>query len=472
MQEVKQPLNGQLAIVDNLVEVAKADTLYCDLYLLRARSHLKQEMTREYYRTLKQEQMLLANLPNQIRNAMAQKDWARVGELSKQFKALKDELANKQAAKQRAQIVYEPHEVFIDPFSPGMHVIAGIPLDRLAELRDSTVRRLRELSRADAEWQQFYERRIEVFSSWAGKSNIGAKDVQPAAGLLEEEAAAALEIGNFEKLEQLAGNLMQTLTNMSGTPSASEPAENSLTSACDYLFNFSPQTIKNARELGFGLYRAPSRLEEFAPLCRLAWHPTYAQTEGNHSGVVRVPDLPLPIGMPEPLKMRIQLFAMHPFINSAGVRFLPTMVSEDVLAEDFAEPEKGSVMPMSPLLELLALPQRNQLSRFQIETTLQEKGSDILENELGLDPTAFRLVCIPPDLHLRIGLERGWGQQQVWTHFDGYMVMMDGKQQALAGGDIRFGGIYDLLGVPASYTSERLIARFAVVQRKRMATCP
>jgi hypothetical protein len=50
------------------------------------------------------------------------------------------------------------------------------------------------------------------------------------------------------------------------------------------------------------------------------------------------------------------------------------------------------------------------------------------------------------------------------------MIMADGKQQALVGGDIRFGGIYDLLGVPLKYTSERLIARFAVVLRKRMAT--
>ena len=79
-------------------------------------------------------------------------------------------------------------------------------------------------------------------------------------------------------------------------------------------------------------------------------------------------------------------------------------------------------------------------------------------------------MCVPPDLHLRIGLDRGWGQQQIWTHFDGYMIMEDGKRQALAGGDVRFGGIYDLLGVPLNYSSERLIVRFAVVQRKRMAT--
>jgi hypothetical protein len=403
---------------------------------------------------------------------MGQGDWATVRELSRQFKALKDELENKQAMMERARILYERHEVFIDPFSPGMHAIAGVPLDRLAELRDSTVSRLRALSRADKEWQTFYERRIGVFSSWVAKSGISEKDLQPVAGLLEEEAAAALDAGNFEKLEQLADDLLQPSAKVPGALSADEPIGSSLATACDYFFTFSPETIKSARNLGLGLCRAPSRQEEYSPLCRLAWHPAYAQTQGNHSEVVRVPDLPLPEGMPEPLKMRIQLFAIHPFINSAGVRFLPTMVGEDLLVEDFAEPEKGSALAMSRLLELLKLPRRDQLSRLQIETALQENGSDILESELSLDPAEFRLVCIPPDLHLRIGLERGWGQQQVWTHFDGYMMMMDGKQQALAGGDIRFGGIYDLLGIPASYRSERLIARFAVVQRKRMAACP
>jgi len=470
MLEEKQNTSGRLAIADNLVAVAKADTLYCDLYLLRAGYYLQPEMTKENYRNLKQEQIILTNLPGQIRNAMGENNWAKVRELSGHFKTLKEALEKKQPYKDLAQIVYERLEVFIDPFSPGMHAFAGVPLDRLAELRDATVQRLRNLSRADGEWQNFYKRRIEVLSTLVAKLNISGNDVQPASGLLEEEAVSALDAGNFEKLEQLAGDLMHTSTKVPDTPSAKEPPDSPQAATSDYLFTFAPETSKRAQELGLKPFRAPSRHKEFAPLCRLAWHPAYAQTEGNHHGVVHVPDLPLPDEVPEPLKTRIQLFAIHPFINSAGVRFLPTMVGEDVLAEDFAEPEKGSAVSKSRLLELLDLPQRDQLSRIQIEAALQEKGHDLLANELGLDPIEFRLVCIPPDLHLRIGLERGWGQQQIWTHFDGYMIMADGKQQALVGGDIRFGGIYDLLGVPLKYTSERLIARFAVVLRKRMAT--
>jgi hypothetical protein len=48
------------------------------------------------------------------------------------------------------------------------------------------------------------------------------------------------------------------------------------------------------------------------------------------------------------------------------------------------------------------------------------------------------------------------------------MVMKNGKLGALAGGDVRFGGLYDLVGISREYDSDRVIARFAVVQRRRM----
>ncbi|WP_432822355.1 hypothetical protein [Trichloromonas sp.] len=40
--------------------------------------------------------------------------------------------------------------------------------------------------------------------------------------------------------------------------------------------------------------------------------------------------------------------------------------------------------------------------------------------------------------------------------------------KALAGRDIRFGGVFDIVGIGVSYESDRVFARFAVVQRKRM----
>jgi glucose-6-phosphate isomerase len=44
----------------------------------------------------------------------------------------------------------------------------------------------------------------------------------------------------------------------------------------------------------------------------------------------------------------------------------------------------------------------------------------------------------------------------------------DGRLRALAGGDVRFGGLYDLLGIGRDYDSDRVMARFAVVRRERM----
>jgi len=46
--------------------------------------------------------------------------------------------------------------------------------------------------------------------------------------------------------------------------------------------------------------------------------------------------------------------------------------------------------------------------------------------------------------------------------------MADGRLLALAGGDVRFGGLYDLLGLSRDYDSDRVVARFAVVRRERM----
>jgi hypothetical protein len=168
------------------------------------------------------------------------------------------------------------------------------------------------------------------------------------------------------------------------------------------------------------------------------------------------------------MKERIRMFMIHPFISSGGSRYLPNLAAEDFLAEDFPDPQPGQEPPVTPLLEALGLPRRTRLSRLAIEQALTAQGVTIIE-KLGLSSTDFRLVCIPPDLHLRVGEERGWGQQPIWTHFDGYMLQRDGHRMALAGGDVRFGGIFDMVSVGMSYESERVFARFAVVQRKRMA---
>ena len=162
---------------------------------------------------------------------------------------------------------------------------------------------------------------------------------------------------------------------------------------------------------------------------------------------------------------------IHPLANSGGARHLPSLVAEDVLVEDFPDPGEDEQPPASPLLTALELPGRRGLSRVAIEQALLVHGARVLEEELGLDPRVFRLVCIPSDVHFRLGEAEGWGRKPFWTHFDGYLIRLHDGQlrlQALAGADVRYGGLYDILGVSRDLDSDRLLARFAVVHRERM----
>lgn len=470
MKNDKKNAAVRQAIISNLINLGRTDTLYRDLYLLRARDHLEKDLSRQGYLELKRMMVKEAGLPNQIRNSMTHNDWQQVQDLSGQYKWLQEELESKKIVQDLARKIYDNQDIAIDPFSPGMHKIAGYSSSRLDDLREEIIRRLKELSHADRTWQEFYAQRLTVFTAMSINTNGLEKSNQPASAIvLEEEAAQALQAGNMARLGLLAEKLLQLPRNPDNSTTPAELLEGAHTPPDNYLFEFSQETIKKAEALGLELYSVPSRREEYAPFLRFAWHPTYSDLQEDHKSVLRVPDHDLPADLPDALKARIQLFAIHPFINSAGVRFLPNMVAENVLVESFDEPEAGSDLPSSGLLDALGLKQRNQITRLQIENVLLEKGSEVVRDEFALDPREFKLVCIPPDLHLRIGQKHGWGQQKIWTHFDGYMVLANGNCQALAGGDVRYGGIYDLLGISNSYDSDRIIARFAVVQRRRMA---
>lgn len=456
------------SLVVDLVELTQGDTLYHDLYRQRASEYLEQELSQADYLSLKQHHARIASLPNQIRNAMMHHDWEKVRDLSALHTTLQDEYNDKAEVELLADRIYAPLEIPVDPFSPGMHQIAGVESKKLPALKQEIMQRLERLSQADSGWKQFYLARLKSFQNLSLHTNKQENQhSEEPVSVLEEEAVEALEDNNLAQLEELAAKILnESVTQKKLTPA--ELYEEKHTPPEDYHFDFTRETLVAAGKLGLQSFSVPSRYAEYAPLSRFAWNPTYSNVQNNQHSVLQVPDIPLPKGSPQGMKSRLQLFAIHPFINSAGVRYLPTMLAEDALVEDFPEPEAGSNLPQSGLVQALGLKQRNLLSRKQIETALAEKGHNILHNDLGLDPTRFKIVCIPPDLHLRIGEDRGWGQQKIWTHFDGYMIMADSSKRALAGGDVRYGGIYDLLGLSNNYDSERIIARFAVVQRRRL----
>ena len=148
----------------------------------------------------------------------------------------------------------------------------------------------------------------------------------------------------------------------------------------------------------------------------------------------------MPPGSPDGLRDRLEVLMIHPLANSGGARHLPSLVAEDVLVEDFPDPAGGEQSPASPLLATLELPGRRGLTRVAIEQALLVHGAR-------------------------------WGRKPFWTHFDGHLIRtVEGRirLQALAGGDVRYGSLYDLLGVGRDDDSDRLVARFAVVHRERM----
>ena len=284
-----------------------------------------------------------------------------------------------------------------------------------------------------------------------------------------EAARQALKAGDMKRLAALADAL--SAGGRQGGPSSSHaasagsaPAEGEPGQELQPVAH-SSETLARARHLGL----APRHLEprmELASLRQYAWTPL--SDERGNSGAAQ---LRLPSGTPEGLRDGLAVFMIHPLVNSGGARYLPSLVAEDVLVEDFPDPVEGQTPPASELVKSLGLPGRRGLPRIIIEQALLMHGARILENELGLDPHVFRLVCIPPDVYVRLGEAEGWGRQPFWTHFDGYLIRtVEGqvRLQALAGGDVRYGGLYDLLAVGRDYDSDHLLARFAVVQRARM----
>jgi hypothetical protein len=460
--------NTASSVVTALIEAGNIDTVYRDVYLDRARTLLTPLLSPEEFHHLEQERAALAELPVTIARALARSHWPIVKELSERASALKRATDGKRALVETARSVYDVRDVRLDPFSPGLHSFTRIPARDLAALRTRLLGQLGALDQADVPWHDFYAARRRAFQTepqGASKLDGHAATSSPTEAL--EAARQALKAGNMQRLAILADTLLAMETSGASLSSRAADVEAAPAEEPRQLppVAFSSGTLAQARHLGF----TPRHLEprtELASLRRHAWTPL-SDERGNRI----TSEVSLPAGSPQGLRDGVEIFVIHPLVNSGGARYLPSLVAEDVLVEDFPEPADGHTPPASELLKCLGLPARRGLPRIAIEQALLIHGARILDKELGLDPRVFRLVCIPPDLYVRLGEAEGWGRQPFWTHFDGYLirtVMGQIRFQALAGGDVRYGGLYDLLAVGREYDSDSLLARFAVVQRARM----
>ena len=457
------------AVMTALIEAGSIDTVYRDVYLDRARTVVAPLLSLEEFHRLEQERAALAELPLTITRALDNANWSLVKQLSERAQTLRHAIDDKGGLLQTARSIYDVRDVRLDPFSPGLEPFTRIAKRELPTLWKQTLELLATLERADAAWNDFYGARRRAFQE---RPQTGAEletDATSSSADAVASARQALKAGDMKRLEGLADALIAT-----GTPSASvvsHPANVRASRTEDeprrelQPVAHSSETLARARHLGLTSRHLEPRME-LASLRRYAWTPS--SDEHGHSAAAQ---LPLPSGSPEGLRDGVAMFTIHPLVNSGGARYLPSLAAEDVLVEDFPDPADGQTPAASELVKSLRLPGRRGLPRIAIEQALLVHGARIVEKELGLDPRVFRLVCIPPDVYVRVGEAEGWGRQPFWTHFDGYLIRTVTGQvrvQALAGGDVRYGGLYQLLAVGRDYDSDRLLARFAVVQRARM----
>jgi hypothetical protein len=319
-----------------------------------------------------------------------------------------------------------------------LNVFLGVESGSLYANRAEALNILVALERIDPERKDFYARRISDFKQLTivtSENVANAKDDQLDAGQLQQAALSVLDSGDLSKLDQMiAGLAKKSETKQNKQETGGVKLTEAAELGDDFLYTFTEATLAAARELGLTL--------------------------------IRTPRLTYPSETSDGAKEAIEFFLLNPFINSGGIRYSVCLVAEDLLLENFPEPEPKEEVP-SRLMDMLKLNSRWGLSRIEIEDALLEHGSEVLQ-KLQLDGELFRIVAIPADLFTHLGSQLGWGQKEMWTHYDGYRVLQGGKLQALAGGDKRFGGTHDVVSFSPDYSSAKIFVRFAVVQRKRM----
>jgi hypothetical protein len=456
-----------LTIVGQLTEVSKLDTLFRDLYVQRARALLSTFFSAGSHLQLKEKTAQIPWVEQQLRAGVERGDWKRCTELTDRLRKLRADVAAGSQFAKLAETVYEgAADVSIDPFSSGLNVFIGAGNETLLGSRAEAIKILRSLERIDSEKKQFYARRISNFERLSITSAEVVKQEErfdPAQ--LQHAALSALDAGDFSKLDQvLASFAGQTQPKQKEDAIDLKPAEVAELGV-DLLYPFTEQTLATARELGLAPVRTQSR-RQFAYLMPHGWQPSFRKDEVRKWSQEKLSKLTYPSDTTDGAREAIDFFLLNPFITSAGTRYRVCLVAEDLLLEDFPEPDNKAEIP-SKLLDMLKLNSRWGMTRIEIESALLEHGLSIL-TELHLDPEAFRLIAVPADLYTHLGPQRGWGQKEMWTHFDGYRVLEGGKLQALAGGDKRFGGTHDVVSFSTNYASGKIFVRFAVVQRKRM----
>jgi hypothetical protein len=293
---------------------------------------------------------------------------------------------------------------------------------------------------------------------------------------VEQQAVNALERGDGAALQSLADAMLggrAAAARPTGEQGA--PATRAAIAAPDVLGQPLPEASLS-RATALGLERVEATLASPAAataiasfVSRYALGASAAGRDRASEGVAHLALAAEEVSIPRELAATfaetIGLFALHVFVNSAGLRYVPLPVPREMLLiESHADGDES----VSPLLRELGFERRRGLARDDVEAGLRRNGARVVSEHLGLDPLAFRIVCVPADVFVRTGRERGWGQRQEWTHFDGYQVGPGGRLRALVGGNSKFGGLFDLCSISRDDARDNTVLRLAVIRRERL----
>lgn len=467
-----------LETVAHLATVADGDTVYRDVHLRRAAQLLSPIITEAQYDAALARREQLGRMLAQARAAVERRDWSEVRELGTRAENLRSSLDAEQSAIAAAEAVYGVPGAVLDPFSPGLPRSKRWPDPNGARSEVSAA--LGALGREDVANRDLYAARQRAIDAIALPHAVSADDAggrARASGIpIEQQALQALERGDAGALRALADAMLRKGEGVRDSAETGAPVARGRLEVPPVLGEPLPDAcLPRAHSVGLEpmetTLAAPAlaaAITSFVERYALGASPTVYDRASD--GVARITvaaeEADIPPNVAAVFAETISLFALHQFVNSAGVRYAPVPARREVLLlETHAEGDEAR----TPLLQELGLERRRALSRDTIERHLLKHGGRIVGERLGLDPHTYRLVCVPPDVFIRVGQARGWGQREEWTHLDGYQVLSGGRLRALVGGNARFGGIFDLCSLGRDDARANTVLRLAVIRRERLA---
>ena len=278
--------------VNLLMAAAKADTIYRDVYLRRAREVLRPTLDEPGYRAIGSTQKEIDELVHRARSALLQRNWEEAAEVSAQADHLRQTMAAMGHLAGIGKDVYEAEVVAFDPFSRGKHLGPQSQANQPV-LRTQLLDTFASLGKNDSGLGAFYEKRRSYFSGLEVASTaLPENSQQRDSAQVEQLALEAAERGDVAALRELAKQLRDRKEH--GAAEISEGAS-ALKGRYECPVNldipFAPDVGARARELGFAEAHVAAAIPEMRAAVEViythAWKTSPSTPDMEREGALR-----------------------------------------------------------------------------------------------------------------------------------------------------------------------------------------